>query len=91
MTGTDSSAAELDAVAFASSFLASCFVDERKDYSQADMRTLPLGLAASLAPNLSVNTLSTAFLSSSGLAHRSSEVPFTPLRTELKFAHPVTA
>jgi len=53
--------------------------------------TLALGFAVLLAPNSSVNAFSTAFLSSSGLTQRRSDIPFTPFITALKLGHPVAA
>lgn len=51
---------------------------------------LPFGFASSLGPKLSLNAFSTAFLTSSGFAHRSSGVLFRPLITGPKLAHPGT-
>lgn len=53
-------------------------------------RAFPLGLAVSLAPNVSKKTFSTAFLISTGLAHRTSDNDFTPVIVAPRFAHPVT-
>ena len=59
--------------------------------SGIETRTLALGFAASLAPNFSVKAASTAFLTSSGLAQRSSGEVFRPPITAPRFAQPVTA
>lgn len=56
--------------------------------STSDHRTLPLGLAGSLTPNFSVNAPSTAFLSSSGLAHLRSLLFKAPM-TAPRLAQPV--
>src|ERR1700761_9621008 len=58
---------------------------------QKQNQTFPLGFAVSLAPNLSLNTFSTAFLTSSAFAQRRSGMFFTPLITCPRLAHPVTA
>ena len=54
-------------------------------------RTLPLGFAASFAPNLSASADSTAFFTSKGFAHRNAGVFLSAVIAAPIFAQPVTA
>ena len=89
----DASAAADGFGALADSFLGSYRILKfnKTHYTAIEELTLPLGFAASLAPNYSVKAASTAFLTSSGLAQRSSGEVFRPPITAPRFAQPVTA
>jgi len=49
--------------------------------------TFPFGLAPSFGPNFATNTLSVAFLTSRGFAHRSWGVALSALMTGPRLAH----
>lgn len=50
------------------------------------LSTFPLGFAAPLGPKVSKKTFSTAFLISTGLAHRMSAIDLTPEMVAPRFA-----
>lgn len=62
-----------------------------RTHAVARKRTLPLGFAASFAPNRAVNADSTAFFSSSGLTQRSAGVFFSAVMAAPIPVQPATA